>query len=53
MKKIIALFIILSIVISLSFNISAESFSWYIVRNKENKQPSTDTKYSFIDKYNG
>lgn len=53
MKKIITLFIILSIVISLSFNISAESFSWYIVRNKENKQPSTDTKYSFIDKYNG
>ena len=53
MKKIIALFIFLSIIISLYFNVSAESYSWYIVRNKENKQPHTDPKYSFIEKYVG
>ena len=53
MKKIIALFIFFSIIATFSFNISAESFSWYIVRNKENKQPNTDPKYSFIEQYNG
>lgn len=53
MKKIITLFIILSVVFILSFNVSAESFSWYIVRNNENKQPNTDPRYSFIEEYNG
>lgn len=52
MKKIITLFIILSLILSISINISAESFSWYIVRNKENKQPTTDPRYSFTEKYN-
>ena len=53
MKKIITLFIVISIVLSLSVNISAQSYSWYIVRNKENKQPTTDTRYNFVEKYNG
>ena len=53
MKKIVTLFILLSVVFTLSLNISAESYSWYIVRNKENKQPTTDAKFDFIDKYNG
>ena len=53
MKKVIALIIFLSVLFSLNINISAESFSWYIVRNKENKQPTTDPRYSFVEKYNG
>ena len=53
MKKIVTLFIILSVILTLSLNISAESYSWYIVRNKENNQPKTDPRYSFIEKYNG
>ena len=52
MKRFIALFVILFLFLSLSFNISAESYSWYITRNKENKQPKTDPKYSFIENYN-
>ena len=52
MKKIITLFIILSLVLSFSFNVSAESYSWYVIRNKENKQPRSDSRYEFIEKYN-
>ena len=52
MKKIITLFIILSLVLSFSFNASAESCSWYVIRNRENKQPTIDSRYSFIEKYN-
>ena len=52
MKKIITLFIILSLVLSFSFNVSAESYSWYVIRNKENKQPKSDSRYEFIEKYN-
>ena len=53
MKKIIALIIFLSLLFSFSINISAESYSWYITRNKENKQPSTDPRFNLIEKYNG
>ena len=52
MKKIITLFIILSLVLSFSFNVSAESCGWYVIRNRENKQPTIDSRYSFIEKYN-
>lgn len=52
MKKNITLFILLLLVLSFSLNISAESYSWYIIRNNENKQPQTDSRYSFIEKYN-
>ena len=52
MKKIFTLFIILSLILTFSINVSAESFSWYIVRNKENKVPATDPRYGFIEKYN-
>ena len=52
MKKIITLLIILAIVLSLSLKTSAESYSWYVVRNKENAQPKSDPRYSFIEKYN-
>ena len=53
MKKIITLFILLAIVLSFALKTSAESFSWYIIRNKENNQPKSDPRYSFIEKYNG
>ena len=53
MKKIIALIIFLSLLFSFSINISAESYSWYITRNKENKQPSIDPRFDLIEKYNG
>jgi len=53
MKKIITLFILLALTLSLSFNISASSYSWYIVKNKENKQPTTDSRFDFIENYNG
>ena len=57
MKKIITLLILLSIFISIIFSfslsISAESYSWYLIRNNENKQPATDHRYSFVEKYNG
>ena len=52
MKKFFTLFIILSLILTFSINVSAESFSWYIVRNKENKAPTTDPRYGFIEKYN-
>ena len=52
MKKIITLLLAFMLILTLSFNISAEAYGWYVVRNKENKQPSTDPRYSFIEKYN-
>ena len=53
MKKIIAIFILGSIFLSLIFNVSAESLSWYVVRNKENKQPILDLNLNIIQKYKG
>ena len=52
MKKAIALFIFLCLILSLTLNSSAESFSWYVNRNNENKQPKLDKNLSFIEKYN-
>ena len=52
MKKIITFLIILSLLLSFSLNISAETYNWYIVRNKENETPTTDPRYNFIEKYN-
>ena len=53
MKKIITLLIVLAIFLSLSLKTSAESYSWYVIRNKDNMQPRCDPRYSFIEKYNG
>lgn len=53
MKKIIALFIALTLLTVISVPIFAQSYSWYIVRNKENKQPRTDPSFDFVEKYNG
>ena len=53
MKKLTALFIIFAFLFSFSLNISAESHSWYITRNKENKQPTTDKRFDFIGSCNG
>ena len=53
MKKIITLLIVLAVVLSLGIKTSAESYSWYVIRNKDNKQPKADPRYSFIEKYNG
>lgn len=52
MKKAIALFILLCLLFSLTVNTSAESFSWYVKRNTENKQPTLDGILKFISKYN-
>ena len=52
MKKIIALFILLSFIFSFSIKASAESYSWYVTRNKENKQPTLDSDFKFIENYN-
>ena len=53
MKKIITLLIILAIFLSLTLKTSAESSSWYVIRNKDNVQPSCDPRYNFIEKHNG
>ena len=53
MKKILALFILLAFIFSLSVHASAESHSWYITRNKENKQPTLDPQFEFIGSRNG
>lgn len=52
MKKVISILILISCMLTLSVNVSAESLSWYVKRNKENKQPELDKSFSFIEKYN-
>ena len=53
MKKVIALLILLSAFVTLSIQISAQEYNWYVSRNSENKQPQLDEKIRFIEKHNG
>lgn len=47
-----SVFLLFCFLVSLSINASAESFAWYVKRNKENSQPALDEKFKFIEKYN-
>ena len=55
MKKIISLLILIFILFSFSFSANAteNALNWYVVRNKDNKQPLLDTNMQFIEKYGG
>lgn len=55
MKKIISLLVLTFVLFSssVSVNASQETLSWYVVRNKENKQPAVDANMQFIENYDG
>lgn len=55
MKKIISLLILIFVLFSFSFSADAteNALNWYVVRNKDNKQPLLDTNMQFIEKYGG
>ena len=54
MKKYIKRILILMIVcLTFTSVVSAESMSWYCVRNKEHKQPKADRGLGFVEKYDG
>ena len=55
MKKIISLLILIFVLFSFSFsgNAMENTLNWYVVRNKDNKQPLLDSNMQFIEKYGG
>ena len=55
MKKIISLLILIFVLFSFSFsgNATENTLNWYVVRNKDNKQPLLDSNMQFIEKYGG
>ncbi len=49
--KIIAFFLLIALVFSCSFAISAGGEGFYVIRNREHKQPTIDQRYAFIENY--
>lgn len=52
MKKIISVLTFLCILLSFTLSVSAEPLNWYVKRNGENKQPTLDKSFSFMEQYN-
>lgn len=53
MKRILLLLLIFAALLFSATSASAESFNWYVIRNKENKQPRIEENMRFIESNGG